>query len=491
MEKAGVLCPVFSLPGAYGIGDFGTCAYQFLNILGDMGASVWQVLPLNALSFGFSPYQPLSSFAGETVYVDPEALWRDGLLKKWPGTGNFDAPRVDYEAVAKVKAPFFREAFETFKKLPTKPEDYAAFRKEEWVEAYGVFIALKERNNGKPWMEWPEKEKSGVSLSDLTETERDRAELEIFLQYEFRVQWLRILRYAHEKKIRIMGDIPFYVGGDSLDVYSDPGEFTLDSKGYPTKVSGVPPDYFSETGQRWGNPLYRFDEMEKNGYRFWRERLKGNAKCFDMIRIDHFLAFNRYWEIPAEEETAVNGKYVPGPAYKLLDKVLPEIPDTEIVAEDLGLIEPPVYALRDHYNFPGMNVLQFTAFDPNFKLQKRMISYTGTHDNTTARDFIDHLSEEDLRKLREIFKAAGIKAENGNETEQFLRYAFSLPTEYVIVPVQDILGLGAEARTNVPGEVSPKNWSWKLTDLKDFRNKTTLLHEMIQKGKQNGRVKTL
>lgn len=491
MEKAGVLCPVFSLPGAYGIGDFGTCAFEFLNILEEMGASVWQVLPLNALSFGYSPYQPLSSFAGETAYIDPEALWRDGLLAKWPGTGDFGARRVDYEKAARVKEPFFREAFESFRRLREKPDDYESFRKEGWVEPYGVFIALKQRNGGRPWTEWPEEEKNGVSLAGLSPEEREKAEYEIFLQYEFRVQWLRILAYAHRKNIRIMGDIPFYVGGDSLDVYGDRSEFALDENGYPEKVAGVPPDYFSETGQRWGNPIYRFSEMEKNGFRFWKERLQGNAKCFDLIRIDHFLAFNAYWEIPAEEETAVKGRWVKGPAYRLFDEILPTLPDTEIVAEDLGLIKPEVYALRDHYGFPGMNVLQFTVFDPNFKMQSRMITYTGTHDNTTARDFLDGLSEADRGKLRELCSSRGIREEGCTETEQFIRYAFSLPTEYVIVPVQDIMELGPEARTNVPGLVDPLNWSWKMTDFSGLRRKIQFMRTEILKGQKNGRIKSL
>ena len=483
MKQAGILCPVFSLKSAYGIGDFGPGATEFLDILRESAVEIWQVLPLNPLSFGHSPYQPLSSFAGETLFISLEGLYADGLIRNLPKAWGIPAPRVDYEMSKIFKTPYFKEAFKTFSERPEKPADYEAFLKESWVIPYGIFTALKEKNQDAPWMMWSEADKAVKTIEELPEDLRARACLEIFLQYEFRVQWDRIREAAKARGIRIMGDIPFYVGGDSLDVFSARDRFFLDSLGYPTKVAGVPPDYFSETGQRWGNPIYDWEKMEEDGFAFWTERLLGTAKLYDMVRIDHFLAFHAYWEIPAESETAINGEWVPAPGLKLFAKVLPLLPGTEIVAEDLGLVSEKVYEMRDKFGFPGMNVLQFTMQNPEFKVQDRMVTYTGTHDNTTAGAYMASLSEEDSAFIADLFREAGIDTDAEPKSWQLIQYAMQVPTDYVIVPVQDVLDLDEKSRMNVPGTVGALNWTWKLTSYEAFRERMKDFRELVIAGK--------
>lgn len=482
MKTAGVLCPVFSLPGAYGIGDFGPSAYEFLDILHHADVDIWQVLPLNPLGYGHSPYQPLSSFAGETSFIDLRALYRDGLLTELPAPLN-QCDRVNYENVAAFKAPYFRKAFASFKRRKT-PEAYTAFIREDWVKPYAVFAALKRKNGNRSWLEWPEEEKHGVDFSELDEDTRQDAELEMFLQYEFRIQWLRIRDYAKEKRIRIMGDIPIYVGSDSLDVYGDREQFLLDPDGYPTSVAGVPPDYFSETGQRWGNPIYDWEHMKADGFRFWRERMKGTAKLFDMIRIDHFLAFSAYWKIPASSPTAKVGEWVPAPGYEVFDAVLPEIPGTEIVCEDLGLVTDKVHALRDHYGFPGMNIVQFTINDPDFKTRPNMISYTGTHDNDTIETCYKNLNDFYRERFDGKLREAGIDLTKGTKAEQVIEYVFGLPTDTCIIPVADILSLGDEGRINCPGIVDEVNWTCKLRDFSALKKQAGTFKKMIREGKK-------
>ncbi|MBO4411685.1 MAG: 4-alpha-glucanotransferase, partial [Lachnospiraceae bacterium] len=270
MKRAGILAPVFSLPGRFGIGDFGPSAYEFLDILHESRVSIWQVLPLNPLGYGESPYQPFSSFAGETLFIDLDALYEDGLLKHRPRSFMRNADRVSYEAVRAYKEKYFREAFKAFR-IRRKPRGYHAFTREPWVVPYAYFITLKKKNGLRAWTEWPKEDRDWISGRKPRPELKDAVEFEIFLQYEFRVQWLRIKAYANAVGIKLMGDIPFYVGQDSLDVWMNREEFLLDRDGRPEWIAGVPPDYFSATGQRWGNPIYDWDHMKENQYRFWRE----------------------------------------------------------------------------------------------------------------------------------------------------------------------------------------------------------------------------
>ncbi|MBR6323264.1 MAG: 4-alpha-glucanotransferase [Lachnospiraceae bacterium] len=517
MRRAGVLSAVFSLPGRYGVGDFGKCAYEFIDMLSENGIKVWQVLPLNPIGYGHSPYQPYSSEAGDTIYVDLEALYEEGLLKALPAAFDTDSVKVNYESVRAYKQKYFEKAYRNFK----KDADYKAFAAQEWVYLYAVFHALKSRNGDRPWNEWPEADRKWIHdrKEDLSDLE-SAIGLEMFLQYEFYVQWQRILAYAHEKGVLIMGDIPFYVGQDSLDVWGSQDEFLLDPDGYPGFVAGVPPDYFAAEGQRWGNPIYDWDHMEKNGFAFWKNRLLYTAKLYDMIRIDHFRAFDTYWKVPRSCPTAMVGKWIEAPGYAFFDKLLPLLGDTEIIAEDLGDMREEVYKLRDHYNFPGMNVLQFTMLDEKFKIRENMFVYTGTHDNDMIRGWYKEQKPKDQRKLqimllgleeadkariareekrvavkRQLIAEArydelkllpkgepafdedyGINLPDGTplipEEEiswAFIRYAMKSEMETCITPWQDLLGLGTEARVNVPGIVNEENWRSKMTDYKALK----------------------
>ena len=472
MKETGILAPVFSLPGRYGMGDFGACCFEFIDMLAENGVKIWQVLPLGTIGFGNSPYQPYSSFAGNTLYIDLENLCMDGLIAKcpdpWPETS-----RVDYTAVRAFKESYFREAFSNF-----KPNNASkAFMKQEWVRLYAVFKVLKDRNGERTWNEWSEAERDWIlSREDPLPVWEEEVRYEMFLQYIFFVQWMMIKFYAAKKGVRLMGDIPFYVGQDSLDVWMNQDQFLLDEKGYPLAVAGVPPDYFSATGQRWGNPIYNWEKMKENNYKFWKERIKYTSHMFDMIRVDHFRAFDTYWKIPASCPTAMEGEWVEAPGYEFFDQMLPLIPETQIVAEDLGFMREEVYELRDHFKFPGMNVIQFTLFDEGFKCRENMITYTGTHDNEMIRAWYESLSEEDKAR------AKGKLLEKGCDDEDislaFIRYALRSGTDYVIISLQDLLSLGNEARINTPGIVSADNWVFKLTSFERLKERLPVLKRM-------------
>ena len=535
MRRAGVLAAVFSLPGHYGIGDFGKCAYEFIDMLSEQGLRVWQVLPLNPIGYGHSPYQPYSSEAGDTVYVDLGQLFEEGLLRFLPEAFQAESKKVNYEDVRAYKQPYFEEAYRNFR----KDAEYEKFASQEWVYLYAVFHALKLKNNDLPWNEWPEQDREWIAERDpespVLSGLSDAIGLEMFLQYEFCRQWQKIRAYAREHGVLIMGDIPFYVGQDSLDVWANQEEFLLDPDGYPGFVAGVPPDYFAAEGQRWGNPIYDWKHMEENGFAFWENRLLHTAKLYDMIRIDHFRAFDTYWKVPRSCPTAMVGEWIEAPGYALFDKMLPLLSGTEIIAEDLGEMRQEVYDLRDHYNFPGMNVLQFTLLDPHFKIRENMFVYTGTHDNDTVlgwyrtqppveqrkiqivlqglekeeevrlerekkwleaveelRDLREQLlpgkqppdtalSDEFLRRMQTLSAAANKAPEpalaaNGSirlpggkalipEEEiawAFVMRALQSEMETCIIPWQDLLGLGSDARINTPGIVNLENWRSRM-----------------------------
>lgn len=474
MRRAGVLCAVFSLPGKYGIGDFGKEVVHFIDILKDSKVKIWQVLPLNPVGFGNSPYQAYSSFAGDTIYIDLEALYKDGLLKSLPKPFRKDSTSIDYPAVREYKEKYLKEAFKNFK----ANEEYNEFISQEWVKLYAVFRAFQHENDGRTWNEWPEEQKNWIKDKklDLSKYE-EMINYEMFLQYEFYIQWNAIKVYANKNGVKIMGDIPFYVGLNSLDVWMNQDDFKLDSKGFPISVAGVPPDYFSADGQRWGNPIYDWEHMKSDNFKFWKERVTYTAKMFDLIRIDHFRAFDSYWVIPAESPTAKVGDWWYAPGYDLFNTLLPLLPDTEIVAEDLGMMRQEVYWLRDHYNFPGMNVLQFTLFDPNFGLREHMITYTGTHDNDTVLGWWQDLSKGQRKALK--YK---MDRENSHKVpvhEKFVRYCLEGTTDTAIVAVQDILGLGKSARVNTPGTVGSPDWEWKLNSLSDLRKSVSRFGRMV------------
>lgn len=461
-RTAGVLMPVASLPSPDGVGSFGMEAYQFVDSLVRMGIEIWQLLPLNPLGYGNSPYQPFSSFAGDELYIDLGILEKEGYIAKRKNIRKDlkNSDRIAYEEVRAYKTTFFKEAFKNFCKKDLKSKEYTDFCRMEWVYPYAVFIALKKQNDLRCWNEWPKEQQDWIldRKYDISHME-DEINYQIFLQFMFSKQWRSLKKYANDKGVKIMGDIPFYVGIDSLDVWGCRENFLLDAEGKPSFIAGVPPDYFSEFGQRWGNPIYNWDYMKQNNFVFWIDRLKYSSELYDILRIDHFRAFDTYWKIPASCETAVEGEWIEAPGYELFDTVFEKLPDIRIVAEDLGDLRDEVLVLRDHYNFIGMNIAEFTLLSPDEPVEHQLI-YTGTHDNQTVKGWYDDLDKSQKRKVRKKLLPYGEPRES--TADKLVRFACESKACMAIIPVMDIMGLSDEARLNTPGTVGSPNWEWRM-----------------------------
>lgn len=488
MKQAGILMPVASLPTEFGVGDFGKTSYQFVDFIAQAGFDIWQILPLNPLGFGNSPYQPYSSYAGDEIYISLDKLVDDGLLLKEEldreETQNFfqkmkDCKTIDYQEVRQFKEKYLKLAFERFK----KDKAYEKFIKQSWVFEYGVFIALKKRNHLICWNEWPKEQQDWIKdrSYDLTPLAKE-IEYEIFVQFEFMKQWKALKAYTNQKKIQIMGDLPFYVGIDSQDVWQNQEEFLLDAEGKPSFIAGVPPDYFSITGQRWGNPIYNWDVMKQNQYQFWMKRLSFCSEIFDITRIDHFRAFDTYWKIPSSCDTAVEGEWIEAPGKEFFQKLLRKYPEINIVVEDLGDLRKEVHELRDSFGFKGMKVLQFT-FDPkennnNFDDRENMIVYTGTHDNQTIRGWYHSQPKSLQTSTRKKLKELGYN--HRNISWSFIEMAFDSVADMVIIPYQDFIHMDDEGRINTPGTLGSPNWEFKVKNYKAFENKLPQIRELIQ-----------
>lgn len=475
---AGVLMPVASLPSADGVGCFGKEAYRFVDSLVRMGMKIWQILPLNPLGYGNSPYQPFSSYAGDELYIDLERLEQAGYLEHSERSYEGKTPgKINYEKVRAYKTPYLKAAYRGFCEKNSDTEEFLKFRKQDWVHPYAVFMALKKQNSLRCWNEWPKEQQDWIldGKYDISHLEEE-IEYRIFLQYMFFVQWNDLKRYANEKGISIMGDIPFYVGIDSLDVWACRKNFLLDAEGKPSFVAGVPPDYFSATGQRWGNPIYDWEYLEKNNFAFWINRLSYSSKLYDIIRIDHFRAFDTYWRIPASCNTAIEGEWIEAPGYALFDMVFRELPDICIVAEDLGDLRREVLTLRDHYHFIGMNVAEFTFLSREEPGEHQLI-YTGTHDNQTIKGWIRTLDEKDRKRVRRKLARFGMPWES--MCTKMLRYVYESKPVMAIVPVMDILELDDDARLNTPGTVGAPNWEWRLADLECLTKREERMRKII------------
>jgi 4-alpha-glucanotransferase len=440
----------------------GAEALRFVDLLGESGASYWQILPVNALGYGNSPYQPFSSFAGDPVFIDLDDPFILELLGAPAAKLNPNSEAVDYERVRAFKLSALRRAFSAF-----RPDTaYERFATLPWVRPYAIFKAFKNANGGVSWPNWPRQQKDWPSAGgDLTPFEGEIA-FETFLQYLFYAQWNALKAYTNQKGIRIIGDVPIYVGLDSQDVWAGRENFLLDEAGNPTAVAGVPPDQFSAVGQRWGNPLYDWAQLQKSGFRFWIDRLRYAAELFDVVRIDHFRAFDTYWEIPASEPTAVNGAWREAPGYALFDAVLRALPEMRVVVEDLGDLRPQTFALRDHYHFPGMKILQYT-FEPGTaprpgEGEPNMVAYTGTHDNQTMLGWFEAQSPEKRLAIRETLEKSGFW--RGDLPQSFIHLALADAAELAVLPVWDLLSLDDRARVNTPGTLGSPNWEWKLRD---------------------------
>lgn len=480
---SGVLLHPTSLPGRFGIGDLGNEAYRFADFLAQTEQRLWQVLPLGPTGYGSSPYQCLSSRAGNHMLISPEKLLDGGFLKQ----GDLDDPpifpetQIDFNAAIDFKNMVFQKSFEFFKKKSknTQQEEFNNFCRQnaQWLDTYSSYMAIKDAHGLISWNEWEDdiKWRKPKALKSWNDRLRDRIIYHKYLQYHFFKQWSKLKQYCNALDIRLIGDIPIFIALDSAEVWANPEFFHLNSNGKPTVVAGVPPDYFCETGQLWGNPIYRWDVMERDGFSWWIERVRSIRSLVDIIRIDHFRGFEKYWEIPGTDTTAQNGRWAPTPGAELFKAIGRTLGVFPIIAEDLGVITPEVNALREQFNIPGMKVLQF-AFGNDSKSDdykphnyiKNCVVYTGTHDNNTTIGWftggdvgLTTLEKKESDKERQL--ALRYTGTDGHEINwDFIRLASMSVADTVIIPMQDILGLGSEARMNLPGTTSG-NWVWRFT----------------------------
>ena len=474
MRKAGILMPVSSLPDRFGCGDFGKQAYHFVDTLAQAGIGIWQILPLNPMGYGHSPYQPYSSYAMDEIYISLDTLVEQGYLQEVPSF-NEDADTVDYEAVRAFKEPYLKEAFSHFK----EDMNFVTFSYQPWMKNYALFKTFKKINHNAEWTEWPEEQKN-YPLShalDLTPYTQDIL-YEVFLQYILYLQWKDLKQYANDRDIEIMGDMPFYVGLDSADVWADREAFLLDKDGRPEWIAGVPPDYFSATGQRWGNPIYNWEYLQQTEFQFWIDRISYCGKLMDYVRIDHFRAFDTYWKIPASCPTAIEGEWVEAPGYALFDTLFAKNPEVNIICEDLGDLRPEVYTLRDHYQFPGMRVIQF-AFGDNDTIGDRenLIVYTGTHDNTCILDWYNSQSVKEKKQIRTWLKDHGYTQRYF--IDNILAYALDTQAKIVIIPIFDFLHEN-HARINTPGTINTENWTYRIKNLKKWETIVEKVHRLVE-----------
>ncbi len=482
MRLAGVLLPVSMLNGRHGIGDFGKEAYQFIDIIADMGFKLWQILPLNPVGYANSPYQPQSSYAGDEIYIDLDELYHQGLLTHKPRAIKAEH-RIDYDAVRKNKEKYLHKAFANFK----ADKNYAKFAQQEVIYNYAVYVAFRKAEKGKNWTEWPKPLKNWINDKELDLKEyQEEINYQLFVQYIFYQQWLKLKNYANSKGIKIVGDIPIYVGHDSADVWQDQKNFLLNRYGRPNFVAGVPPDYFNKNGQRWGNPLYDWDHIVEQDFAYWLKRISYNAKLYDVIRIDHFRAFDTFWKIKARNKTARKGEWIEAPGMELFAKIEKELPKVEIIAEDLGDLRPEVGMLRDAYGLMGMNIMQFT-FNPDdkgkkYNLKKEVVLYTGTHDNQTIKGYFESQTQKRQKAIKKLLAKCGAKSPLAEVA--YLEVMFANIADYAIVPVQDILGLGDESQINRPGSIHPDNWTYKLTSLQPLQAKTEFMKTMLTQTKR-------
>ena len=471
-RQSGVLMHISSLPGKYGIGSFGQSAYDFVDFLVRTKQRYWQILPLGTTSYGDSPYQSFSAFAGNTYFIDFDILIEEGLLNEVDvkGADFGDDPRkVDYAKIFDARRPIMEKAVARFLKADDL-SDYESFVEQNaaWLEVFAEYMAIKEHFDNLAWTEWPDeaiRRRDAASLASYREKLADKLTYHRVTQYLFFKQWLRLKAYANEHHIEIVGDMPIYVAADSADVWAQPHFFKTDAVGKPTCVAGCPPDEFSETGQLWGNPIYDWEAMDKDGYAWWIERLRESFKIYDIVRIDHFRGFESYWEVPADSDTSATGKWVKGPDYKLFAAVKEALGDLNIIAEDLGFMTDEVIELRERTGFPGMKILQF-AFNPDDEsidsphlAPNNSVMYTGTHDNNTVlgwyKDEIDDATRQYMAQYTN-------RKEYETVPHAMLRTIFASVSFMAIATMQDLLELDSAARMNYPSTIGG-NWTWRMT----------------------------
>ncbi|MEI6093362.1 MAG: 4-alpha-glucanotransferase [bacterium] len=468
-RSSGVLLHPTSLPGKFGIGSLGKDAFDFVDFLVCSKQKLWQVLPMGPTSYGDSPYQSFSSFAGNPLLIDLDELVKQNLLSKSDLETKevFDDGKVDYGRIITFKTALYKKAYNNFKKLSSEIEkakfEIFCEKHKKWLEEYSLFMALKNHFCGKPWYEWEYdiKIRTFPALKEYREKLSDEINYHRFIQFEFFRQWYKLKSYANINNIKIIGDIPIFVALDSCDVWASPEIFHLDEDRRPTKVAGVPPDYFSATGQLWGNPLYNWDVLKAQNYKWWIERLNATNELVDMIRIDHFRGFAAYWAIPYGNKDAIHGTWEKGPGEDLFIAIRKELGTLPIIAEDLGFVTPDVEKLRDDFDFPGMKIIQF-GFDSSegspyipHLFPVNCVAYTGTHDNDTIVGWYEKASKQDKEYVKEY-----LNSDCKDVAWDLLRLTWASTAVMVIVPLQDVLSLGSEARMNVPG-IACGNWQWR------------------------------
>ena len=497
MRTSGVLMPISSIPSPYGIGTMGKQARKFVDFLVKGGQKYWQLLPICPTSYGDSPYQSFSSFAGNPYFIDLEYLCKDKLLTKkecesfqWGSNPKY----VDYGIMYESRYALLRKVYARFTKK--EPQDFEKFceNEKQWLDDYALFMALKDANGGQAWSNWDKslRLREKKAMEEATEKYSEEIRFYKMLQYLFYQQWNALKTYANEAGIEIIGDVPIYVAGDSADVWANPDQFYLDENLEPIEVAGCPPDAFSDDGQLWGNPLFRWDVMKKDGYTWWTRRIKAMSELYDIIRIDHFRGFDSFYAIPAKDDTAKNGQWKQGPGMDLfceLEKKLGKLP---IIVEDLGFLTPSVHKLLKDSGFPGMKVIQF-AFDSREESDylphtytNHCVVYTGTHDNDTVMGWMKTAPKASVKYAKEYLNLTKEEGYNWG----MMRAAWSSVADMAIVPMQDILGLGSEARINTPSTLG-NNWKWRATPEQiDAKVAKKLYHYMQMYGRVDKDIKT-
>ena len=492
-RSSGVLLHPTSLPSPYGIGDLGPQARHWIDFLSETGTGLWQILPLGPTGYGDSPYQCFSAIAGNPYLISPDDLLGEGLLHSNDLTNipNFNLERINYGDVITWKTDLLHRSYEQFRHSEEKWHQKAELfykEQEEWLDDFAIFMALKEFHGGKPWSAWPAKyrDRAPGALESFKEERSHAFQRQKFYQFIFYKQWNKLRNYAHEKEIKIIGDIPIFIAHDSADAWTQRELLYLDPDGQPTVVAGVPPDYFSDTGQLWGNPLYRWEVHARDDYQWWIKRLKAVFSQVDIVRLDHFRGFANYWEIPADEVTAINGRWVDGPGAEFLTRIQNEFGGLPIIAEDLGEISPEVYKLRDQFNLPGMKILVFAfnsgeanEFLPHH-YPENCVVYTGTHDNDTAVGWFKRIGEGEKTFAQRYLKSSG-----EDIAWDLIKAAWSSKAVFAIAPLQDILSLDNQSRMNYPGKPQG-NWGWRYTERElgsDIREKLTEVNYLYGRAK--------
>ncbi len=471
-RSSGTLVHPTSFPGKYGIGDFGNEARTFIDFLEETGQTIWQILPLTPTGYGNSPYASYSAFAGNTYLISPDVLIKKGLLSRAEAK-KAELPsgvKVDYEQAFENKDELFKTAYSRFLDGRSEADKKAltSFKRKHkfWVSDYGLFRACGLDRGMQPWNTWESDlaQRKPEALKAAKKKYKKEIDYQVWLQFEFYNQWMDLKEYANQKNVRVIGDIPIFVDHNSSDVWANPQYFEVDKKGNRKLVAGVPPDYFSKTGQLWGNPLYKWKALEKDGFSWWIERFKHMFNICDAIRVDHFRGFDEYWEVKASEKTAENGRWVKCPGEKLFDTILEKCGELPILAEDLGFVTEGVEKLRDKYNFPGMKIIQF-AFDSDstnsflpHNYPQNCVAYSGTHDNDTSIGWYKSAPEVEKHRARVYTRSSGDEIH-----WEFIRLAMYSVADQAILPLQDFMGLDEAHRTNIPG-TSSENWLWRYTE---------------------------